>query len=215
MICPHCGLAGYFTQHPILSFYGRRNIKGYLIQNEFAILDQDLKITAPKDLCGFFNIEDACLWRCAGCGGFVIDIRGKTCYPTGTNIQPNKYMPEEAQNLFREAQSIFNLSPRATCALLRSCLEKMVDARNAQGKTLAQKLGSLNLSPQLLAFANLCRLYGNDAVHGGTIDFSVDNKEALAIAEALSTFINKFSDEIFGTEAIARELEEKIAASHS
>jgi hypothetical protein len=156
-----------------------------------------------------------CLWQCVHCNGYVLEIDGETVYPIESGIVPSQYMPESAVAIFCEAQSIINLSPRATCALLRSCLECIAQEAGGQGTSLAKKIESLCLSPGLRRLADLCRIYGNDAVHGGQIDFTVSNKEAFAIATALSSFINHLADEIFGTEAIARELEEKITAAHS
>ncbi len=91
----------------------------------------------------------------------------------------------------------------------------MAVCAGANGDSLVQKLESLNISPALKQLATLCRLFGNCAVHKGQIDFSVDNKEALAIAEALSDFVNRLADEIFGTQATIQKLEEKLKVAHS
>ena len=131
-------------------------------------------------------------------------------YPYGTSIQPSKYMPKAIVSIFQEAQSITNLSPRASCALLRACLERLVVKAGGTGDNLFKKIESLGLSPRMKKLADACRLTGNEAVHGTYYDLDISKEEAIANAWVLSRFINRLSEEFFGLDADASEMIERM-----
>ena len=131
-------------------------------------------------------------------------------YPYGTSIQPSEYMPKTIVNIFQEAQSITNLSPRAACVLLRACLEKLVVKVGGNGDNLLKKIESLGLNPRMKKLADACRLTGNEAVHGNYYDIHISKEEAVADAWALSRFINRLTEEFFGLDADANEMIEKM-----
>jgi hypothetical protein len=60
-----------------------------------------------------------------------------TSFPAGGGRAVPPEVPEAFASDFREAASILNLSPRASAALSRSCLERvMVDVAKAKGRNL-------------------------------------------------------------------------------
>lgn len=126
-------------------------------------------------------------------------------------MEPNEFMPQDAKDVFIEAQGIINASPRAACAMLRICVERMVNAKTTQGKTLAEKMKNLDLTEKTRKIATICRLIGNDAVHGNVIDFSVGSEEARVVSQALTKFANRLADELFETQS--DEFEAKIMAA--
>lgn len=97
--------------------------------------------------------------------------------------------------------------------MLRICVERMVNAADAEGDNLSKKIESLNLPPKMANLAHACRLVGNDAVHNNAIDFSVGSDEALAVSGALSRFANRLAEELFGMAAEADEWTAKIEAT--
>lgn len=164
----------------------------------------------PDEFFEFFDDEEYLVKVCTHCGKIALWEKCKMVYPYGTSIQPSEYMPEEIASIFREAQNITNLSPRAACALLRACLEKLAIEAGATGRDLFEKIQSLNLSPRMKKLADACRLTGNEAVHGNYFDLNVPNEEAIADAWALSRFINRLSEEFFGLDAEADEMIAKM-----
>lgn len=164
----------------------------------------------PSDFFDFFSKSDYLVKICTHCGKITLWENRKMVYPTGTAIQPSECMPKAIAIVFQEAQSITNSSPRAACALLRVCLEKLVIEAGGQGKDLFTKIESLGLSPRMKRLADACRLTGNEAVHGNYYDLDIPKEEAIADAWALSRFINRLSDEFFGLEADASEMIEKM-----
>lgn len=152
---------------------------------------------------------------CRSCGQVVIYKGFDLVYPIPKGIPPVECMPEEAKVVFRESQNVFGLSPRASCAMLRICVERMVKATDSKGNNLSQKIDSLNLPPTLTKLAHACRLVGNDAVHDNVIDFSVGSEEAKAVSEALAKFANRLAEELFGMAREADELTAKIEAARA
>ncbi len=89
-------------------------------------------------------------------------------------------MPEKAKRVFNEAQSLMQLSPRSCCALLRLCVEEIVNYVGAeQGLKnfdpdwiLARRIEALAIPEALTQQLTACRVIGNDAAHPGVLDFS-------------------------------------------
>ena len=167
----------------------------------------------PEDECEFFAPEVLCVWHCPECHGLVVVAKGERTYPMGTNIPAAEAMPDDAKEAFSEAQQISGVSPRSACAMLRVCVERMVNAKVPGKAPLVNKVEHAELSPSLKKLATACRLVGNQAVHGNEIDFSIENPEAAVIASALSTFANRLADELFGMPQNADDLIAKIEAA--
>lgn len=203
--CPHCGITCVFESQMIPKLYkGTKTLvihRGYDVQHETA---------DPTDFFEFYEPVEYLVKICTHCKKITLWENGEMVYPTGTAIQPSEYMPKEIAPIFEEAQSITNLSPRATCALLRVCLEKLATKAGGTGDNLYKKIESLGLSPRMKRLADACRLTGNEAVHGNYFDNNISNAEAIADAWALSEFINRLSEEFFGLDAITSEMIEKM-----
>ena len=194
MSCPYCGVTGLFTQHPVLLAF-MRDREGRTLDTRGRVYNDTFKVIASE--CEFYPPEKVCLWRCPNCGSGVIQINSEIVYPTGSGIRPAPNMPENVRTVFGEAQAIANASPRAACALLRVCLERLVTEAGGKGDRLVQKIESLGLTPRMKKLCDACRLVGNEAVHRETFDFSISNPEARALAVNLSAFINRLTEEFF------------------
>lgn len=211
MTCPYCGSAAIFTQHPVLKCFFKGGEMRTYADNYGRAFGSGFRI--ERDECEFYEPEQVCLWRCPNCRKLVLEVAGKISYPTGSGISAVDCMPQEAKEVFEEAQSIINLSPRAACAMLRICVERMVNASGAEGGNLDRKINSLGLPATMASVAHACRLVGNDAVHNNAIDFSMGSDEALAVSGALSRFANRLAEELFGMAAEADEWTAKIEAA--
>lgn len=109
-------------------------------------------------------------------------------FPDLRGVEPHADMPDKAREIFCEAQAVIGKSPRASCALLRMCLEVLVSELGGKGKTLYEKVESLNLPPDLEEVFRACRIVGNQAAHPGVINF--DSPEGKDLTDTLSGFIN-------------------------
>ena len=202
-----------FTQHPVLKGFHKRGEYRTYADGYGRSIGSSFEV--ERDQCEFYAPEHVCLWRCPGCGRLCLEVDGRIAYPMGSSVEPNQHMPADAQAVFREAQRIINASPRAACAMLRVCVERMVNAKMPKGKSLAEKTEALNLPVNMRKLANACRLVGNDAVHSNVIDFSVGSEEATAVSEALTRFSNRLADELFGMQEEADALEERIKSARA
>ncbi|WP_302431238.1 DUF4145 domain-containing protein [uncultured Sutterella sp.] len=135
-----------------------------------------------------FPSEIVAAAQCRNCDKLSLWVDKKMVYPTLHGIEPHDDMPEAAKALFREAQEVLGASPRSSCALLRLCLELLVEDLGGKGSNLFERIESLHLPPNLAEVFKACRIAGNQAAHPGVIDFSTEEGSELALT--LSEFIN-------------------------
>jgi hypothetical protein len=119
-------------------------------------------------------------------------------------IQPNKDLPEDISNDYKEAASILQKSPRGAAALLRLCIQKLCKELGEKGKDINTDIGELvkkGLPERVQQALDIVRVTGNEAVHPGTLDLK-DNHET---AEKLFKLVNFIAEKMI-TEP--REVEE-------
>lgn len=169
----------------------------------------------PIDINGDYNesIKFIIIAQCQACNQFSIwitnEIRisssGLVLYTSGATLtlifpnvaegipEPNSDMPDDVKEIYIEAGEVLNISPRASAALSRLAIEKLVAHLNAQGKDLNTQTGSLvskGMPIEIQQMLDSVRVIGNNAVHPGQIDIK-DNKE---LALSLLSFINLIVD---------------------
>ncbi len=194
-ICPHCGSMTMFV-HKLI-------VKTYPDHRETALPTQlyrnrNADVGYERDVGGFyfFHPKTAVITQCCSCGELVFWENEEIQYPVRSGIAPAKDMPEDAKEVFNEAQAIIGLSPRAACALLRVCLEKIVDCygenEHVEGfkksDKLYKKIETIGISPAFQRICKACRIAGNEHAHSGEIDLS--GEDSFEIAEAMSRMIN-------------------------
>ncbi|ORJ32480.1 hypothetical protein ATE37_07285 [Streptococcus oralis subsp. tigurinus] len=169
----------------------------------------------PIDINGDYNesIKFIIIAQCQACNQFSIWITNEiqisssrlVLYTSGATLtlifpnvaegipEPNSDMPDDVKEIYIEAGEVLNISPRASAALSRLAIEKLVAHLNAQGKDLNTQIGSLvskGMPIEIQQMLDSVRVIGNNAVHPGQIDIK-DNKE---LALSLLSFINLIVD---------------------
>jgi hypothetical protein len=111
---------------------------------------------------------------CHHCNETSIWIKDKIYYPdTGNSPFPNPEMPESVKNIYLEAASIYNKSPRGASALLRLGIQVLCKELGEKGEHINTDIGSLvkkGLPEIVQQSLDIVRVTGNDAVHPGQID---------------------------------------------
>lgn len=176
---------------------------------EFTYVAEDFKLVndailrSREEVWGFirevvrwYPKDEVAVSRCPNCDGLHFWVAEKMVWPIGSGIRPVEEMPENVKEVFREAQEIMGASPRASCALLRVGLERLLkQLPDAPAKgTLYERINALPIPSTLRPMADALREVGNSAVHSEEIDLSQSNEEARRIAELLSEFLNQLAE---------------------
>ena len=105
-------------------------------------------------------------------------------------IQMNPDLPAECELSFKEAADCLPFSPRAACALLRLCLQQLLDHLEVPGNSIDKQIAHLvaekRLSAKIIDAMDVVRVTGNNAVHPSKMD-NIDNAET---ATSLFAIIN-------------------------
>ena len=113
---------------------------------------------------------------CFLCKNYSLWLNGKMIYPNTNGIEhPNSDLPENIKEIYYEAASIVNVSPRGAAALLRLALEELCIHLGEKNGNLNEKIGNLvsRGMPKLAQkSSDLVRIIGNNAVHPGEIDLT-------------------------------------------
>jgi endogenous inhibitor of DNA gyrase (YacG/DUF329 family) len=173
--CPNCNIttsqewANHFECH----FITNANTNMAAVRSTFIIKNSNYSMAK----C--LNCQQISLWR-----------NNKMVYPLiGNTEQVNEDMPDEIKRDYKEAQDIFNISPRGSAALLRLVIQKICIYLDEKGTNLNDDIASLvtkGLPVYVQQALDSVRVIGNNALHPGQIDLS-DNKE---VAEKLFKFVN-------------------------
>jgi hypothetical protein len=107
----------------------------------------------------------------------------KLIYPGGSMIPMyTDDLPEDCQAIYLEARNVFPHSARAAAALLRLCIELLVEHLGEKAKDLNTTIANMvknGLDPVIQKALDICRVVGNNAVHPGEIAF--DDSPEIAI----------------------------------
>lgn len=118
----------------------------------------------------------------------------KLLYPFTYNEspEPNKDMPADIIEIYNEASLILKYSPRASAALARLSIEKLVNHLGAEGNDLNEKIGNLSkngLGDDVIQMLDIIRIYGNNAVHPGVIEIDDDKNTAILLLEYINLIV--------------------------
>lgn len=177
--CPNCSA---FSKHDWQSIYVNEG-EGYFSFN--ASIGSGDKYSKLK-LC-----------KCENCGYISFWYEKKLIWPLNTGVEaPIDDMPEDIKNLYKEASSILELSPKGACAILRLALQKLCNrlANQEEKKKIdgaIKKLVENGLPKTLQKAMDTVRIMGDEAVHPGEINID-DNKDmAIAMFRLMNIIVEK------------------------
>lgn len=165
---------------------------------------RDELLTFCGSIFAIYDPTEAHTETCVACGKFSLWVDGQRVWPARSGVKPSKHMPDDVRVPFEEAQSISNTSPWAACALLRICLERLVEHLGGEGKNLYQRIESLDLAADEKPLWDAIRRIGNDAAHEGL--FPYDGSVTVDVANVVSGFVNLLVERHIGARADALHL---------
>ena len=130
---------------------------------------------------------------CAHCSQWCYWYAGKMVVPSEAPVEPpHPDLPEDCTVEYGEARDVFARSPRASAALLRLCIQKLMPHLGEQGKNINADIKSLVAKglPALVQQAlDYCRVVGNNAVNPGEIDLNDTPDVALRLFEMINFIV--------------------------
>lgn len=140
------------------------------------------------------TVENVFLACCQKCVGLSIWIYDRIIWPRqSTAPPPNEDLPDNVRDLYVEALTLVEESPRGATALLRLGIQMLCTHLGQPGKNINTDIGNLvneGLDRRVQMALDVVRVVGNNAVHPGQIDMS-DNIE---IATRLFDLVNLIAD---------------------
>ena len=133
--------------------------------------------------------------KCDHCNEISFWYDGRMIVPCEAPVPPAHVdLPEECVEEYNEARDIVARSPKASSALLRLVVQKLMLALGEKGKNINDDISALvkkGLPAQVQQAMDYCRVVGNNAVHPGEINLN-DTPE---IAHNLFNMINFIVDD--------------------
>jgi hypothetical protein len=164
--CPHCDEQTHHTP----------------LEHEQTASANDALYIQPVHVTQCFSCHEICVW-----------YYDSLVYPhKGNAPHPSEHMPDSVKADYKEAASIFSLSPRGAAAILRLAIQKLCLELGQTGENLSQDIHDLvmrGLPDYIEQSLDLARVVGEKAVRPGQI--VTDNA---MVAGALFTLLNAMSD---------------------
>ncbi len=133
--------------------------------------------------------------RCHKCHEDCVWYNKKMIYPVNTGLpRAHSDMPAEVRTLYEESAQIYNISRRASLALLRIAIEMLVNELSGNsGGRLFDKIGTLkskNIINDMIQEAfDSFRVIGNQVVHPGQIELD-DNIDHAILFSILNFMVD-------------------------
>jgi hypothetical protein len=119
---------------------------------------------------------------------------GQMVYPQISPVPaPHQDTPEDIGQIFEEARAVFSISPKASAALLRLALEKLVYQLAGQHGTINDAIKTLvkkGLPERVQKAMDVLRVTGNKALHAGTIDLTDDQQVASSLFAVFNLIVD-------------------------
>ena len=135
---------------------------------------------------------------CSHCENPTFWLAEKIIYPPIHASPPaNSDLPDDVLEIYKEAASIANQSPRAACALLRLAIEMLLKGLGylEEKERIFHGIGEIwvktGINERIQQALDIVRVTGNNAVHPGQIDFN----ESIDV-QSLFNLINLIADDL-------------------
>lgn len=175
----------------------------------------------------FYNMQDdpyairIVFYRCPNCEKVSIAVSGISAeledlhvniYPPESKMRCPEYVPEHIRQDYEEATAIFELSPRASSALFRRCLQEMIrDFWGIHSLTLNEEINRLKdkLHPTLWNAIHALRNVGNIGAHmdqDASLIVDIDPDEARKLKKLVDVLMRDWYDAREGQKSLYNEI---------
>ncbi len=143
------------------------------------------------------------------------EIEEKIIFPniSSINIEANQDLTNEQKKLFNEAKDIFDKSPKASGALLRCIIERILrekfnekHSRSLLGTILNDHDVKKELGDEIIQLCDACKLIGNEAAHSSLMIYEDESKDEVKLLFELT---NEIAKELLSKPKRKKELLEK------
>ncbi|MEB9454425.1 DUF4145 domain-containing protein [Bacillus anthracis] len=134
---------------------------------------------------------------CTICHEFVLWKDENIIFPNKHGVDdPNPDMPEEVSDLYKEARSVVQLSPKSACALLRLALQKLlIELKCPKNNRIVDNIDLLKkrneINDVVFDALDAVRVVGNNAVHPGKINIDDNPKIAVTLFWLLNFIVEE------------------------
>lgn len=151
--------------------------------------------------------------KCDHCRQYIIWYKGKIIFPKIIPVSnPNEDLTDEIKSDYLEAAMIFNDSPKASAALIRLALQKLMIQLDEKGKNIFDDIGKLvkkGLNPNIQKSLDILRITGNNAVHPGEINLEDEPEKVLKLFDLVNIIAEKMISEPKEIDSLYEDLPEK------
>jgi hypothetical protein len=204
--CPHCGINSHqeWYHSKGLAIDANRIIDGVYFsfrtelqhyeQKTLQRFNQFIQEAILRHMSNFMPSSVA-VSLCLSCNKPSVWVDEEMIYPNTTNIEPpNPDLNEDIKDLYLEAASIVDLSPKGAAAILRLALQTLMTQLGKNGQNINDDIKQLvaeGLDSRIQQSMDILRVVGNNAVHPGKIDFNDKRDVALKLFSLLNLIANE------------------------
>ena len=141
-----------------------------------------------------YTVTNAGISQCNRCRDVALWFNKKLVYPTeSTAPSVNVDCPKEIKPFYEQARNVLQLSPIASCALLRLVIEKIIDSIVEGNDSLNAKIGKLvgkGLDERIQQALDSVRVIGDNAVHPLYMDLKDDEPTARKLFDLVNIIVS-------------------------
>lgn len=195
--CPNCQA---YAQQSWMEVLGNGHPSGYSLNSNlrtrrriFQEQKIEIKFQQPPSFDALLTDNKIAFSICHRCLKETFWVEGKIIYPHISTAPPaHNDMPEEVKVIYNEAKEISDLSPRASSALLRLAVEKLLPLVGAEGKSINDMIHNLvskGLSKDIQMALDGLRVIGNERIHPGKIEIQESENVTIGLFKVLNIIV--------------------------
>ncbi len=169
----HCAICGVYAEQK----WSHLNSVGdiYVRKNQWGGVDYYSNIVNSVLFKGQLP-ENYTVSRCEHCSDLTLWHNSSMILPRVISVeQPNPDLSDDIKELYNEAATILQDSPRAAAALLRLALQLLLKELGGKGKNIDDDIATIvsgGVDAQVQKAMDILRVFGNNGVHPGEINLN-------------------------------------------